>query len=243
MTTPSVDRRGHRPVVLVILDGWGLREGGDDNAPLLARTPVMDRLMAECPMATLAASGAAVGLPDGQIGNSEVGHITIGAGRIVWMDLPRIDRAIADGSFATNPALDRFAARLGQTGGTAHLVGLASPGGVHAHQRHIAAAARALAARGIPVALHLFTDGRDVGPRTADSQVPDLLAAIAGVPGVRVASVIGRFFAMDRDARWDRVRAAWDAIQAGKGASAPDAPAAIAAAYARGESDEFIAPT
>ncbi|MEM6488714.1 MAG: 2,3-bisphosphoglycerate-independent phosphoglycerate mutase [Pseudomonadota bacterium] len=234
---------GVAPVALVILDGWGLREGGADNAPLQAHTPVMDRLSATCPMVRLQASGAAVGLPDGQIGNSEVGHTTIGAGRVVWMDLPRIDRAIQEGRFAEAPALVRFADTLARTGGTAHLMGLASPGGVHAHQRHIAAAARALAARGIPVALHLFTDGRDVGPRTADSQVPDLLAAIAGVPGVRVASVIGRFFAMDRDARWDRVRAAWDAIQAGKGASAPDAPAAIAAAYARGESDEFIAPT
>ncbi|MEM6422474.1 MAG: 2,3-bisphosphoglycerate-independent phosphoglycerate mutase, partial [Pseudomonadota bacterium] len=182
----------------------------------------------------------------GQIGNSEVGHTNIGAGRVVWMDLPRIDRAIADGSFAANPARDRFATRLAETGGTAHLLGLASPGGVHAHQRHVVEAARVLSARGIPVALHLLTDGRDVGPRTAKAQIAALLGEIAGLPGVHVASVIGRFYAMDRDKRWDRVRLAAATI-AGRAtagdAPAPDALSAIDEAYARGETDEFILPT
>ncbi|MEL6266499.1 MAG: 2,3-bisphosphoglycerate-independent phosphoglycerate mutase [Pseudomonadota bacterium] len=238
---------GHRPVVLVILDGWGLREGGEDNAPARARTPTMDRLAATCPVATLAASGAAVGLPDGQIGNSEVGHITIGAGRVVWMDLPRIDRAIADGSFDANPALARFADRLAATGGTAHLIGLASPGGVHAHQRHIAAAARALATRAIPVALHLLTDGRDVAPRSAEGQLAALLAGIEGLPRTRIATVTGRFYAMDRDRRWERVEAAWRTIAGlgggDPGAEAEDTAAALAAARARDESDEFVTPT
>ncbi|MEO0821333.1 MAG: 2,3-bisphosphoglycerate-independent phosphoglycerate mutase, partial [Pseudomonadota bacterium] len=233
----------HRPVILVILDGWGAREGGEDNAPLIAETPNFDRIRATCPTALLDASGEDVGLPAGQIGNSEVGHTNIGAGRVVWMDLPRIDRAIEDGSFDANPALAEFADRLLETGGTAHLVGLASPGGVHAHQCHIAAAARVLSARGVPVALHLLTDGRDVGPETARGQVAALLGELDGLAGLRVASVIGRFYAMDRDKRWERVSAAWEAIAQGRGRVAPDALAAIDAAYARGETDEFIEPT
>ncbi|MEM8596914.1 MAG: 2,3-bisphosphoglycerate-independent phosphoglycerate mutase [Pseudomonadota bacterium] len=235
--------RAARPVVLAILDGWGLRAPAEDNAPSRAHTPVFDRLMASCPKASLNACGAAVGLPEGQIGNSEVGHTTIGAGRVVWMDLPRIDRAIEDGSFAANPALARFTARLGETGGTAHLIGLASPGGVHSHQRHMAAAARALSAAGIPVALHLLTDGRDVGQKSAGAQVAALLESIADLPGIRPATLMGRFHAMDRDRRWERIRAAWDALHDGKGETAPDPLAAIEAAYARGETDEFITPT
>ncbi|MEL7171790.1 MAG: 2,3-bisphosphoglycerate-independent phosphoglycerate mutase, partial [Pseudomonadota bacterium] len=234
---------GSRPVVLCILDGWGARDPADDNAPHLARTPVFDRLLASSSHAHLVASGQDVGLPAGQIGNSEVGHTNIGAGRVVWMDLPRIDRAIADGSFAENAALRRFADKLRGSGGTAHILGLASPGGVHSHQRHIAAAAAALSAAGVPVALHLITDGRDVPPKSARAQVARLLEDIAGLEGVRVATVMGRFFALDRDKRWDRVADAIACIRAHEGHEAPDALAAIEAAYARGETDEFIAPT
>ncbi|MEO1776213.1 MAG: 2,3-bisphosphoglycerate-independent phosphoglycerate mutase [Pseudomonadota bacterium] len=246
-TDPSTDRGpGHRPVVLCILDGWGVREGGADNAPALAATPTFDSLRATRHYTTLEASGEDVGLPPGQIGNSEVGHTNIGAGRVVWMDLPRIDRAIDDGSFAANPALGRFAETLRGTGGTAHVIGLASPGGVHAHQRHMVETARALSAAGVPVALHLLTDGRDVGPRTARDQVATLLSDLEGVDGVEIASVIGRFYAMDRDKRWDRVRLAAATIAnraSAAGAPAASAMDAIDAAYDRGESDEFILPT
>ncbi|MHA1528573.1 MAG: 2,3-bisphosphoglycerate-independent phosphoglycerate mutase [Alphaproteobacteria bacterium] len=242
MTEPA-RRQNHCPVVLMILDGWGLSEAGPGNAPHLARTPNFDRIWRDCPSATLSASGEDVGLPEGQMGNSEVGHTNIGAGRVVWMDLPRIDQAIADGSFAANPALGRFADKLSQTGGIAHLLGLASPGGVHSHQRHMAAAARVLSRRGVPVLLHLFTDGRDVPPKSARGQIAELLDEIAGLDNVQVATLMGRFYPMDRDKRWDRVEKAWGAMREAHGYEAPDVLAAIDAAYARGESDEFIEPT
>ena len=231
------------PVVLCILDGWGLTDRREGNAPLLARTPTIDRLMATRPHATLVTHGRDVGLPHGQMGNSEVGHTTIGAGRVVLMDLPRIDAAIEDGSFARTPAIERFVARMGETVGTAHLLGLASPGGVHSHQRHVAAAARALSAAGVRVVLHLVTDGRDVGPRSARGQLEALLAEIAGLPGVRAGTLMGRFHAMDRDHRWDRVKRAYRVIHDAEGHRAPDPLAAIDAAYARGETDEFVEPT
>jgi 2,3-bisphosphoglycerate-independent phosphoglycerate mutase len=230
-----------RPVVLCILDGWGDRPETEANAVALARTPAFDRIRAACPSATLAAHGPDVGLPEGQMGNSEVGHTNIGAGRVVWMDLPRIDRAVADGEFAANPRLAAFVAALRASGGVAHVAGLASPGGVHAHQRHIAAAAEAVAAAGVPVAVHAFLDGRDVPPRSAEAQIAALEAALP--PGARIATVCGRFYAMDRDRRWDRVEKAAAAILTATGPRAPDAAAAIAAAYARGESDEFATPT
>ncbi len=229
-----------RPTVLCILDGWGLRAETEANAVALARTPVYDRLMAECPHARLATCGADVGLPEGQMGNSEVGHMNIGAGRVVWMDLPRIDNAIVDGSFTEAPALKRFVAKVKARGGTAHVLGLLSPGGVHSHQRHMAAAARAVAAMGAPVALHAFTDGRAVAPNTA----PDPLAAFRqDMPSAPFATVSGRFYAMDRDKRWDRVQAAWEAIMRGRGETAHTIERAIDAAHQRGETDEFIAPT
>ncbi len=231
----------HRPVVLMILDGWGLTDREEGNAPRLANTPNFDRIRAACPHATLSASGEDVGLPARQMGNSEVGHTNIGAGRVVWMDLPRIDKAIAEGEFTANPALDRFAATLSETGGVAHLMGLASPGGVHSHQAHMAAAARALAGRGIPVRLHLFLDGRDVAPMSAREQVADLLAEVGDAAAP--ATVIGRFYAMDRDRRWDRVEAAFRAVAAADGQHADTPDAAIAAAYERDETDEFVAPT
>ena len=229
------------PVVLCILDGWGYREDREGNAPALAETPNHDALTVSQAPAMLACSGPDVGLPDGQMGNSEVGHMNIGAGRIVWMDLPKIDNAIADGRFAGNDELVDFANKLKSTGGAAHLMGLMSPGGVHAHQRHMAAAARALAAQGVRVLLHLFTDGRD----TAPSSAAGFLAAFRediGDAG-EIATLSGRFFAMDRDNRWERVEAAYRAIAHGRGETAGSAEAALEAARVRGETDEFVTPT
>ena len=230
-----------RPVVLCILDGWGLRRNSDGNAPKLAHTPAYDGLMAKAAPAMLACSGPDVGLPEAQMGNSEVGHMNIGAGRVVWMDLPKIDNAIADGTFAANPVLSAFAEKMAGTGGTAHLMGLMSPGGVHAHQDHIAAAAKALTAAGVPVALHLFTDGRDTPPSSAQGFLDEFEAALDGA-GV-IATVSGRFYAMDRDKRWERVKAAFDAMVLATAEKADTARAAIEAAYALGETDEFVKPT
>ncbi len=232
-----------RPVMLVILDGWGWREDPADNAVRQARTPAFDRLWAECPHAFLRTSGADVGLPDGQMGNSEVGHLNIGAGRVVMQDLPRIGNAIADGSIASLPALTGLIAALKASGGTCHLVGLLSPGGVHSHQDHAVALARVLSGAGVKVAIHALTDGRDTAPKAAPDFLARFEADIAGLPGVSVATVIGRYFAMDRDNRWERVSQAYDAMVAGQGARAATAQAAIAAAHADGRTDEFIPAT
>ncbi len=227
-----------RPVMLVILDGWGYRDDPADNAVAQARAPCFDALWADCPHGFLTTSGLDVGLPEGQMGNSEVGHLNIGAGRVVMQDLPRIDAAIADGSLARMPPLLDFIASLKASGGTAHLVGLVSPGGVHSHQRHAAALARILAAAGIPVVIHALTDGRDTPPRSAGP-------ALASLPAeARIGTVIGRYWAMDRDNRWERVRKAWAAMVLGQGeATAPDAQAAVAQAHARDVTDEFIPAT
>ena len=230
-----------RPVVLCILDGWGERAETTANAVALASTPNFDRIKANCPFSTLAAHGPDVGLPEGQMGNSEVGHTNIGAGRIVWMDLPRIDNAIREGAFAANPRLQTFIAALKASGGVAHVAGLASPGGVHAHQRHIAATARALTAAGIPVAIHAFLDGRDVAPQSAREQIAALEAELP--EGARIATAIGRFYAMDRDKRWERVSLAAEAILHAKGPRVESAEAAILEAYGKGETDEFVTPT
>ncbi len=237
MTTKS---RPPKPVVLCILDGWGLSDETEFNAVAQAHTPAFDRLMQDYPNATLAACGEDVGLPAGQMGNSEVGHTNIGAGRIVWMDLPKINNAIADGSFDENPAMQRFIATLKANGGTAHLAGLASPGGVHAHQSHIAKAAQIIAAAGVPVRLHAYLDGRDVPPKSALGQIENLEAALPD--GAKIATCIGRFFAMDRDNRWERVQKAYELMTNAQGARAHSAKAAIQAAYDVGETDEFISP-
>ncbi|WP_118135844.1 2,3-bisphosphoglycerate-independent phosphoglycerate mutase [Oceanicella sp. SM1341] len=229
-----------KPVVLCILDGWGLNPSREANAVALADTPNFDRVMAECPNSTLTAHGPAVGLPEGQMGNSEVGHTNIGAGRIVWMDLPRIDNAIEEGGFDDNEALQALIAKLKETGGTAHVAGLASPGGVHSHQRHMARAANVIAAAGVKVAVHAFLDGRDVAPKSASEQIAKLEADL---DGPALATLCGRFFAMDRDKRWDRVQAAYEGMVEAKGHAEPDAAAAIAAAYGRGETDEFVEPS
>ncbi|WP_297768614.1 2,3-bisphosphoglycerate-independent phosphoglycerate mutase [uncultured Roseovarius sp.] len=230
-----------KPVVLCILDGWGLNDSPEANAPHLAQTPVFDRLMATCPHATLITHGPDVGLPRGQMGNSEVGHTNIGAGRVVAMDLGQIDLAIEDGSFFETDALQRFIAKLQASGGKAHLLGLMSDGGVHGHLNHIAAAARAITQAGVPVVLHALTDGRDVAPRSARQQL-DKLFEIMPV-GVTLATVTGRYFAMDRDNRWSRVQEAYDAIVGGRGLRCRDPRIAITNAYARSETDEFITAT
>ena len=231
----------YQPVILCILDGWGLSENREGNAPVQAATPNFDRIWESRPRTALSASGADVGLPPGQIGNSEVGHTNIGAGRVVWMDLPKIDKAIADGSFADNPALDRFAERIEAAGGVAHVIGLMSPGGVHSHQHHMARTARQLARRGVRVRLHLFLDGRDVAPKSALPQL-EAFEDELGDAG-EIATVMGRFYAMDRDKRWERVESAYRAITAAEGHRADTAREAIEAAYARGETDEFVEPT
>ena len=230
-----------RPVALIILDGLGLREERTGNAVALAETPTLDHLRATCAEATLKTCGPDVGLPEGQMGNSEVGHMNLGAGRVVWMDLPKINNAIEDGSFETNDALRAFVDALKASGGTAHIMGLCSPGGVHAHTDHLAASARAVAESGVPVMLHLFTDGRDVAPKSA---LDDLAALRAGLgdTAASIATVSGRFFAMDRDNRWERVEQAHAAMVEGKGLAVSHAEAAISEAYARGETDEFVQP-
>ena len=230
-----------KPVVLCILDGWGYREDRTANAPALADTPTFDRLWSTCPHAFLVTYGPDVGLPTGQMGNSEVGHTNIGAGRVVAMDLGQIDLAIEDRSFFENESIAAFADKLKDTGGTAHLMGLTSPGGVHAHQDHIVAAAELLTGKGVPVTVHVITDGRDVPPKSAREQVAKFIEDLP--EGVTVASVTGRYFAMDRDNRWDRVGKAYGAMVNAKGETANSADAAIAAAYERGETDEFVAPT
>ncbi|MCE8007400.1 2,3-bisphosphoglycerate-independent phosphoglycerate mutase [Aestuariivita sp.] len=230
-----------KPVVLCILDGWGLSDATEANAPHLAQTPHFDRMLSQEPHARLITHGPDVGLPSGQMGNSEVGHTNIGAGRVVAMDLGQIDLAIEEGSFFEATAFQQFIAALKQSGGTAHLIGLVSDGGVHGHLSHILAAASAISAAGVQVAIHAITDGRDVPPRSAYGY----LGALAeGLPeGARIATVIGRYFAMDRDNRWGRVSEAYRAIMQAEGRRAADAHTAITTAYNQSESDEFISAT
>ena len=229
------------PVVLCILDGWGLSDGTAGNAPLLAYTPNFDRLMSNCPSATLITHGPDVGLPEGQMGNSEVGHMNIGAGRVVRMDLGRIDHAIANGSYADTPALSSFMDRLETTGGRAHLLSLFSDGGVHGHISHLIATLSALEARGIESILHLVSDGRDVAPRSA---LPYLQSLEENLPQTaKVGSLTGRYYALDRDNRWDRVEAAYRVIMTGDAPHhAQNAKEALETAYALDLNDEFIPP-
>jgi 2,3-bisphosphoglycerate-independent phosphoglycerate mutase len=232
-----------RPLVLCILDGWGERQKADDNAIEIARAPNWHGLRARWPHAQLQASEHYVGLPDGQMGNSEVGHTNIGAGRVVLQDLPRIDAAIAEGKLATMPGLCDFIGKLKESRGTAHLMGLMSPGGVHSHQRQIAALARILAEAGVPVAVHAFLDGRDTPPKAAVLYVRQFQEDVAGLRDLRIATLCGRYYAMDRDKRWDRVEKAYRAIVAGVGERTDDPLQAVEAAYARAETDEFVTPT
>ncbi len=243
MTETWTDMRRPRLVVLAILDGWGEREACESNAICQAATPNLDRLAESSPRALIDASEGEVGLPDGQMGNSEVGHMNLGAGRVVEQDLPRIDAAIAEGALAGNEALKGFIAALEASGGTAHVMGLLSPGGVHSHQRHMAAVAEALAAAGVPVLVHAFLDGRDTPPRSALGFLDDFQAATAAP----IATVTGRYTAMDRDRRWERTEKAYRTLVQGTAAEgvvrAPDARGAIEQGYQAGLGDEFVPPT
>ena len=238
MPHPAAERP--RPAtVLVVLDGWGIAGPAPDNAIHLAATPHWDRLWATAPRTCLAASGVGVGLPAGQMGNSEVGHMTIGAGRAIHQDLARIDQAIESGEFQANETLN---AAIDSARGALHVLGLLSPGGVHSHEAHIAALLQLAADKrpGLPVRLHAFLDGRDTPPRSA---IESLRRIEARFPGA-VASICGRYYPMDRDGRWDRTQRAWRLVQCGQAPfAAATASAALEAAYERGESDEFVQPT
>ncbi|MFN3673504.1 MAG: 2,3-bisphosphoglycerate-independent phosphoglycerate mutase [Bosea sp. (in: a-proteobacteria)] len=229
-----------RPVMLMILDGWGCRGDAASNAVKLARTPHFDRLWAASPHAHLKTSGLDVGLPDGQMGNSEVGHLNLGAGRVVMQDLPRINQAIVDGTLAATVSASGMIDALRASGGACHLLGLVSPGGVHAHQDHAVALAHIMVDAGIPVRVHVFTDGRDTPPQSAAQYLRAFAAALP--PQAEIATLSGRYFAMDRDHRWERVSQAWEAMVLGQGRHFADAQAAIASAYAEGVTDEFIIP-
>ena len=230
-----------KPVVLTILDGWGIGPSEVANAPALADTPTMDRLMADCPHATLITHGPDAGLPSGQMGNSEVGHTNIGAGRVVAMDLGQIDLAIEDGSYFDNDALQEFVSKVKNTGGTAHIMGVISDGGVHGHLDHVAASAKAIHDAGVPVVIHAITDGRDVAPKSAKGYIEDFQSKLPD--GVQIVTVIGRYFAMDRDNRWERVKTAYDAMVSGAGDKATTAIEAVDQAYAADKTDEFIPAT
>ncbi|HSS35560.1 MAG TPA: 2,3-bisphosphoglycerate-independent phosphoglycerate mutase [Patescibacteria group bacterium] len=237
--------RRPRPIVLVVLDGFGIGRDPTGDAVAAAAMPVWRGLLAQWPHAILRASEDAVGLPPGQMGNSEVGHLNLGTGQPVLQDLPRIDAALADGSFDERPNLLAACARAAHPGGRLHVIGLIGPGGVHAHDRHIVALARLAAAQGVPeVRVHALLDGRDTPPRSADAHVADLERRLVAVhPDARIATVGGRYYAMDRDHRWERTALGYQAIVHGAGERAPSAAAAVEAGYARGENDEFVTPT
>ncbi len=230
--------RGTVPLVaLVVLDGWGIAPPGPGNAVDLADTPVFDELWRRCPHTRLAASGAAVGLPEGQMGNSEVGHLTIGSGRVLYQDLVRVSRSIEEGSFFANEALVGAFRRARARGGSVHLLGLVSYGGVHSHIDHLRALLE-LARREEMIErtwIHAFTDGRDVSPTSAERDLAEL-------PAGRIATVCGRYYAMDRDGRWERTARAFDAIVRGHGQTAGDPVVAVHTSYARGITDEFVEP-
>lgn len=232
-----------KPVVLVILDGWGWREAREANAVRLAQTPHFDRLWASSPHTLLTTSGLAVGLPDGVMGNSEVGHLNIGAGRVVYQDLTRIHAAVRDGTFATNPVLRELCARTIRERGVLHLMGLVSDGGVHSHLEHLEALLDVAAAAGVSrVYVHVFTDGRDTSPTGGLEYVRRVQRKCVAVGNATIATVSGRYYAMDRDRRWERTQRAYAAMVWGEGARASDPLAVLQTSYARGVTDEFIEP-
>ncbi|MET0683047.1 MAG: 2,3-bisphosphoglycerate-independent phosphoglycerate mutase [Casimicrobiaceae bacterium] len=242
---PTAVRPVRRPVALVILDGFGCREATPDNAIARARKPNWDRLLATCPHTAIDASEFAVGLPRGQMGNSEVGHLNMGAGRVVYQDYTRIDRAIETGEFARNPVLAGAVAAARTGGATLHVFGLLSPGGVHSHERQIAAMVDLAAAGGAPrIHVHAFLDGRDTPPQSAGPSLAAMAEVCARHPGARMASIVGRYYAMDRDRRWERLTEAYELLVEGRAPySAESAEAGLKAAYARGENDEFVHAT
>jgi 2,3-bisphosphoglycerate-independent phosphoglycerate mutase len=228
------------PVVLVVLDGWGYRPGRDGNAIELGRTPVWHRLWERPTRTLLEASGLAVGLPEGQIGNSEVGHLNLGAGRVVPQDLVRISQSIESGEFFRIPALVQLVEETRRHDATLHIVGLIGTGGVHAFDKHLLAAVELGHRAGVRVAIHAWLDGRDTPPQSALGFMQALVQQIAG--RAVVSTVVGRYYAMDRDKRWERTKLAYDAMVKGIGAPAPDPVTAIRQAYAAGETDEFVKP-
>ena len=231
-----------RKTVLMILDGWGIGKGDRTDAIANARTPFIDHLRATAPHATLLTDGEHVGLPAGQMGNSEVGHLNIGAGRIVYQDLLRIDRAVADGSLERNTVLQAAFAAAKQPGRRLHFIGLVSRGGVHSSQEHLVALCQMAARAGVPEGyIHAFTDGRDADPKSGERYLEQVRKGIEGTP-VRFASIIGRYYAMDRDKRWERVKKAYDLLVHGIGTAVPDVFDALRSSYAADITDEFIAP-
>ncbi len=235
----------HAPLTLLILDGWGHREAASDNAIACARTPNWDQLWEHASHTLLNTSGTAVGLPDGQMGNSEVGHMNIGAGRIVYQELTRIDQAVADGQLPTNPALEQALETAVARGSCVHVLGLLSDGGVHSHEDHFLAVLDMALHTSVPaIAVHAFLDGRDTPPRSAGPSIARLEALLANDERAVVASVCGRYYAMDRDQRWERTERAWQAlVEANATYQAATASAALAQAYERDETDEFVEPT
>ena len=234
-----------KPVVLLILDGWGHRDDPVDNALAQANLPHWRRLWTTAPHTLIHTEGRHVGLPDGQMGNSEVGHMNLGAGRIVYQDLTRVDAAIQEGSFFANPALVGACTAASAANATLHVMGLLSPGGVHSHEQHLFAMLELVRRQGAPrVAVHAFLDGRDTPPKSAGASLQRLQAECAKSPGAFIATVSGRYYAMDRDQRWERVQRVYDAIANGETAfSADSAMDALQMAYTRGETDEFMQPT
>ncbi|MCG7900662.1 MAG: 2,3-bisphosphoglycerate-independent phosphoglycerate mutase [Candidatus Thiodiazotropha lotti] len=234
-----------KPVVLTILDGWGYSEDTEVNAITEARTPVWDRLWREHPHTLITTAGAAVGLPGGQMGNSEVGHLNLGAGRVVYQEFTRVSRSIRTGSFFTNETLTTAVDKAVENGKTVHLLGLLSPGGVHSHEEHIHAMAKLAVERGAKqVYFHAFLDGRDTPPKSAEASLVALTEVFESLGVGRIASLIGRYFAMDRDNRWERVEQAYNLLVDGKAAyQVEDAISGLQDAYQRGETDEFVAST
>ena len=235
----------HAPVALIIMDGWGIGNAKDsNNAVVVGNTPVIDGLMAKFPHTELQCSGEAVGLPDGQMGNSEVGHTNIGAGRIIYQELTRITKAIRDGSFFKNEAMQSIIGQVKKNGRALHLMGLVSPGGVHSHSEHLYGLLRLAKQEGIrKVYVHAFLDGRDVPPSSAAEYLADLEAKIAAIGAGQIATISGRYYAMDRDKRWDRVQKAYDVIAKAEGGQAASAAEAIEASYKAGVTDEFVVPS
>lgn len=233
-----------KPVVLMILDGYGLNDNCEANAVCEGRTPVMDQLMSQCPFVEGQASGMAVGLPEGQMGNSEVGHLNMGAGRIVYQELTRITKSIQDGDFFTNPAFMKAVENCKKNDSALHLFGLVSDGGVHSHITHIFGLLEMAKRNGLDkVYVHCFLDGRDTPPSSGKGYVEQLEAEMARLGVGKVATVAGRYYAMDRDKNWDRVKIAYDAMTKGEGVQSDSATGAIQASYDEGKTDEFVMPT
>jgi len=233
----------HRPLVLCVLDGWGWRNNKHSNAVALGNTPTFDKLWKDYPHSFLKTSGTDVGLPQYQMGNSEVGHLNLGAGRIVNQNTLRISSAIETGSLSSNLGLENFIKRLKTNGGTCHLMGLISSGGVHSHQEQVAAIANIIAKAGVPVAIHAFMDGRDTPPRSGCDHIRKFEESLSETDNIQIATITGRFYAMDRDKRWDRIKKAYDCLFHSIGKNAASSIEAIKNAYAEDIGDEFIPPT